>query len=115
MVVGFGILAALIAWRAGRVAGAPVVVLGVGVALAGLALIPGIGTWVSLTVSVISALVGYLMSHVILTAIFVGVFIPISAILRVTGKDLLRLRASRGSTWVGREAGKRIESYYRQF
>jgi hypothetical protein len=50
-----------------------------------------------------------------LAAIF-RIVTPLAFVLRLTGKDLLRLRKQRGQTeWMAHPARRDRQSYYRQF
>ncbi len=117
MLVGFAALGLLVAWRARDLLGTSTFILwGIGIALAVTALVPGLGRAVYLGVYLPTSLVGYVVSHVILTLMFFLVFVPIGLVLRLTGKDLLRLRPLRErAVWTRLDPVKDPESYYRQF
>jgi saxitoxin biosynthesis operon SxtJ-like protein len=57
------------------------------------------------------------VSPVILTAVYLLVFIPVGAIIRLFGKDLLGLKHDRGrqSYWIERTGGPAPESLKDQF
>jgi hypothetical protein len=57
------------------------------------------------------------VSPLILSAIYVLVFIPVGAIIRLFGKDLLSLKRDRVATsyWIGRAGGPAPESLKDQF
>jgi hypothetical protein len=122
LVVGgvFAGIAAVIAWRNGWMLtpwsvglGGPGLVL----ILFGLAaptlLHPVYKVWMGLAV-----VLGFVMTRVILTLVFVGLVIPIGLVLRLVGKDLLRLKldASADSYWLPKEdagpAAERMTRYY---
>ena len=116
MVIGFGLIGGFVAWRNGGIV-APVIRLWVtGIGLAAGAMIPRIGTFVYLAVYMATGVIGYFVSRVMLAAIFFVIVTPLAFVLRLTGKDLLRLRKQRGQTeWMAHPARRDRQSYYRQF
>jgi polyferredoxin len=116
MLIGFAVLGAVVAWHRGGIV-APAFrlwVIGAGLALA--AMIPGLGKLAYLTVYVISGMIGFVVSRVLLTGIFFALVTPLAIVLRLTGEDLLRLRKHQGKTrWIAHAARKDRGSYYRQF
>ena len=116
MVIGFGIIGAYVAIRNGAVVPSSLTLWAVGGGLAAGAMIPGVGRYVYLAVYVATGAVGYVISRVLLTAIFYALFTPIGLILRLTGKDLLRLRRNPGSTeWIAHRVAADRRRYCRQF
>ena len=105
MLVGFGALGVVAAWRSGSLGAAPV-----GLWLTGLALAIG-GRAAYLGVYVMSGLIGAVISRVILLLMFVFVFAPLGVFLRLTGKDFLTSKP-RPSMW---ERHQDTSNYYRQF
>ena len=84
--------------------------------LAGGALVPGLGRAAYLAVYVPTSLIGYVVSHVLLTIIFFTVITPLALLLRLLGKDPLRLRQTEGqSCWIVHPGPRAKERYYRQF
>ena len=62
--------------------------------------------------------IGFVVSHVLMALIYYGVFTPIGVLMRLAGKDPLRLKRSRGadSHWLDRpEETDETEQYFRQF
>ena len=60
--------------------------------------------------------VGWLVSRVLLLAIWLGLFVPMALVFRLAARDALRLRRPAAeSFWVPRPAPAAAESYYRQF
>ena len=116
MIVGFGVLGTLTALRYFGVTRGALILWGLGLALAVAALIPGIGRAAYLAIYVPSSFIGFFVSKIVLFVIFFLVFVPIGALLKLLGKDLLRLkptppRAAWGAVnWV-----KDPNRYYRQF
>src|SRR5947208_2465574 len=70
MAVGFGLLGLLAAWRGHGVGTAAEVLWAVGLALAAGALVPRLGRWVYLAVTVPTSMLGYVVSQVVLTLVF---------------------------------------------
>ena len=66
----------------------------------------------------LALVLGFVVSHVILTVFFFLVITPIGLIARLAGKDFLRLKLDRHakSYWIPREHGRKVvEDYERQF
>ena len=66
----------------------------------------------------LALVLGFVVSHVILTVFFFLVVTPIGLIARLAGKDFLRLKLDRQakSYWIPREhKRKAVEEYERQF
>jgi hypothetical protein len=114
MLGGFAVLGAVAAWRTGAVGLGPLVLWGVGLALAVSAFLPGLGRAAYLAVYLVSGVIGYVISRVVLALIFYLVFLPIGLVLRVKGHDLLRRRRP-ASMWLRHDQHRDPESYYRQF
>ena len=111
LVVGgvFLAIAAALAWRNGwALSGLAWVLIGVGGALVGggalmpAALRPVHRVWMGLAFAL-----GFVMTRVILTLTFALVFVPVGAVLRAMGKDLLRRRLDpeAESYWIPRDDG----------
>ena len=116
MLGGFALLGGLAAWRAGQVGPIALILWGAGVLLAATAILPAIGRLAFLAVYIPSSLIGYVVSHVILGLTFYLVFLPIGLLLRVSGKDLLRVRPRGTNTmWSPHVADRDAASYLRQF
>ncbi|HYE65986.1 MAG TPA: SxtJ family membrane protein [Pyrinomonadaceae bacterium] len=116
MLVGFTILGLIAAWRTNNLGTFPLVLWSLGIGLAVAALVPGLGRAAYLAVYLPTSIIGYIVSHVILFLMFFLVFVPIGLILRLTGKDLLRLRPQGSrAVWMHMETKKHSDSYYRQF
>jgi hypothetical protein len=66
----------------------------------------------------LALVLGFVVSHVILTVFFFLVITPIGLVARLAGKDFLRLKLDRQakSYWIPREHRKKaVEEYERQF
>ena len=68
---------------------------GIGLGLAVAALIPGLNRVAYLAVYLPASFVGHYVSKIVLFLVFFLVFAPIGILLRVLGKDLLRLRPAK--------------------
>jgi hypothetical protein len=116
MLVGFAVIGLIVAWRAGQFGRGTFICWELGLALAVAAQVPKLGRIAYLCVYVPTSLIGYVISHVVLTLIFFFVFMPLGMLLRLMGKDLLQLRATGGQTkWRRVEEAKDANRYYRQF
>ena len=60
---------------------------------------------------------GWVMSHLLLAALYFGVFTPLGLVLRLVGRDALRLRAcpQQASYWAPKPAPPDVSRYFRQF
>jgi hypothetical protein len=104
----FALLGAALAWRAGGVTPVAGTLLAVGLALvaggtvAPSALAGPFRAWMTLAMAM-----GFVMTRVILTLAFVLVFVPVSLVFRVLGRDPLHRRPDpRAATyWVTRTEG----------
>ena len=113
MLIGFFVLGALAAWRAGGIGTGSIVLWGIGAFLAIAAFVPGVGRIAYLAVYLPTSIIGYVVSHVMLTLMFFLVITPLAIILRLLGKDVLQQRNKSG--WMPIKEIKTEESYYRQF
>lgn len=122
LVVGgvFTAIALVIAWRRGWETGPLVLGLGVpGGLLMLLGLVaptvlrPVYRVWMGIAV-----VLGYIMTRVLLTVVFVGLVVPIGLLLRLFGKDLLNRRIDRSATtyWENKvyadDSPARLEKYF---
>ena len=116
MLIGFGILGSLAALRHSGVTRGSLVLWTIGVVLAVSAMIPGLARIAYLAVYVPSSIVGYFISRIILFFVFFLVFVPIGALLKMFGKDLLRLHPkSPRAMWLTINGTRDSNRYYRQF
>ena len=61
-------------------------------------------------------LLGMIVSPIVLGVIFFGLFTPIAILMRLSGRDELRLKfAQKASHWIFREEPIKSESFKRQF
>ena len=116
MLVGFGIIGAIVAFRHGAIVSSTTALWALGAGLAAGAMIPGVGRYVFLAVYLATGVLGFVISRVLMTVMFYALFTPIALILRLTGKDLLHLRRNPGSTeWIAHGVAADRRRYYRQF
>ena len=113
MLIGFGLLGLLAAWRAKGVGTGSIVLWGIGVFLATAAFVPRVGRVAYLAVYLPTSIIGYVVSHVILALMFFFVITPLGVVLRLMGKDLLQRKEKTG--WIPVKEIKSKDSYYRQF
>ena len=104
--------------RSGPTTGAVVMVtVATVIGLVGLAM-PTAIRWVYVAWMVAVWPIGWVVSHVLLTAIFFGVFMPIGLILRAVGCDPMRKKLDRSAKtyWIARPTGESDpQQYFRQF
>jgi hypothetical protein len=94
-------------------------------ALAALALAVGpLGLWrpalvrpVYVAAAVLTFPLGWAASRLLLAALYYGVFTPLGLLLRLLGRDPLRLRPSpqQASYWTAKPAPPDVSRYFRQF
>ena len=116
MLVGFTLMGLAKMVHQHHPSGGVVLLVGIGIALALGAVIPGLGRATYLGVYLPTSVIGYGVSQTILTLIFFLLFAPLGLVLGWLGNDLLRLRR-RGaqSEWIARRGSREPGSYYRQF
>ncbi len=75
--------------------------------------------WIYLAWMSVAVLLGFIVSHVLLTLLFYLAFMPLGLLARCLGKDFLSLRldSKAGSYWIRRERGvaRQAADYERQF
>ena len=79
---------------------------------------PRILKWPQKVWMAFAVLIGFVMSRVILTALFYAVITPIGLIAKLFGKDMLdeRIEKGRSSYWIDKSAQKKSkESYENQY
>lgn len=113
MLIGFSVLGALAAWRAGGISTTAVVLWSLGAFLAIASFVPKLGRIAYLAVYLPTSIIGYIVSNVILTLMFFFVITPLGIVLRLMGKDFLQQQRQRQWRPVKGEKGE--DSYYRQF
>jgi hypothetical protein len=115
MLIGFSLLGLLAAWRAKGINTGALVLWGVGLFLSTAAFVPRLGRIAYLAVYLPTSLIGYVVSHVILTLMFFLVITPLAIVLRLMGKDRLRQKPPRQTGWIAVDSESNEDRYYRQF
>jgi len=120
---GIGLLAfsalvgAIIYWRTGST-GVPRAVLGLG-ALVTLVYyaVPPLRRWVYLGWMYAAFPIGWVVSHVVLAAVYYLVVTPIGVTMRALGRDPLNRPFDRSAPtyWVPHDPGADVKRYFRQF
>jgi hypothetical protein len=116
MLIGFAIIGLIVAWRRGGFGTPTFVLWGIGAGLAIAALVPVVGKLAYLTIYVITGIIGFFVSRVILTVIFYLLFAPLGLLLKAMGKDFLHQhRNPAGTEWITHPGNRDRQSFYRQF
>lgn len=113
--VGFGLVGVLFwRWTASAQAAAVCGLIGAGVFLVGVPF-PGAVRPVYVLLTAVALPIGWLVSQVLLRVVFYGVLTPLGILLKMTGRDPLRLRRPQlDSYWQKHEAPADPISYFRQ-
>lgn len=114
-----GVLAALgiFFWAKGKALGPWFLVAGALLFVCGAAL-PRVLKWIYIAWMALAFVLGFIVSHVILTVFFFLVITPVGLAARLFGKDFLRLKLDRKAStyWIRRESSKKTAAdYERQF
>jgi len=116
MLVGFGVLGFIAAVKTGHAGNTSIVLWTVGVVLALAAIAGPLGRSAYLTVYLPTSVIGWVVSHVLLTVLFYGPFTLIGVLMRLSGVDPLMRRIAPGAAvWRPIDTPESDESYYRQF
>jgi hypothetical protein len=116
MLIGFAVIGLIVAWRRDEFGTATFTLWGIGAALAIAAVVPVVGRLVYLAIYVVTGIVGFFVSRIILTAIFFLLFAPLGLLLKAMGKDFLHLhKNANGTEWIAHPAIRDRQSFYRQF
>jgi hypothetical protein len=116
MLIGFAVIGLYVAWRQDQFGTATFTLWGIGAGLAVAALIPVVGRLAYLVIYVVSGLMGFVVSRIILTAIFYLLFAPLGLLLKALGKDFLHARRNpAGSEWIVHPRMSDRQSFYRRF
>ena len=112
---GFALIGVIARWKFDAPAMAYALwVLGVLIFLVGLASPLAVRPVYTLLMA-IALPIGWLVSNLLLRVLFYGIFIPVGLILRLFGRDPLRLkRPDSTSYWLDRQPPEDVASYYRQ-
>jgi Saxitoxin biosynthesis operon protein SxtJ len=112
-----GLVGGLTYWRTGRT-GVPAAILGAGaVVTAVYYAVPPLRRWVYLVWMYAAFPIGWVVSHVVLAAVYYLVVTPIGVTMRLLGRDPLDRRFDRSATtyWVPHDPAQSVERYFRQF
>lgn len=73
--------------------------------------------WLYIFLTVVSFPIGFVMSYVIVSIMFFLIITPIGIIMRMMGRDALRLKFNPQATthWIPRHPPATIKRYFRQF
>ena len=65
----------------------------------------------------VAAPIGMVVGELAMLLIFLGIFLPISMIFRLTGRDALRLKIDKNAStyWLPKNEPKHVSSYYRRY
>ena len=61
--------------------------------------------------------IGFVVSHVVMAALFFGLFMPIGLLFRLLGRDSLHRKSDPDAStyWIRRKAVADVRRYFRQF
>ncbi|MEK6642870.1 MAG: SxtJ family membrane protein [Planctomycetota bacterium] len=73
--------------------------------------------WLYITLTVVSFPIGFVMSYVVVSIMFFLIITPIGIIMRMMGRDALRLKFNAQATthWIPRNPPASVKRYFRQF
>jgi Saxitoxin biosynthesis operon protein SxtJ len=73
--------------------------------------------WLYIALTVISFPIGFVMSYVVMSIMFFLIITPIGIIMRMMGRDALRLKFNAQATthWIPRNPPASVKRYFRQF
>jgi hypothetical protein len=112
MLIGFGIISVLLAWKGSRTAALWAAVIAVAAGALGLsgtaAAMPVYWLWMAL-----AFVLGSIMSRLILSIFYYIILTPVALIMRAAGRDKLGLKEKQESYW--KDIPDRPSSYERQF
>lgn len=115
--VFFGIVATIVYRRTGSAAWAGGIAgVAAAVGLLGLA-VPAAIRYVYVVWMAAAFPIGWVVSHVVLAAVYFGVFTPIGLAMKLFGRDPMTRRFDRAAStyWTVRREGSGIARYFRQF
>ena len=116
MLIGFAVIGLIVAWRRNEFGTATYTLWGIGAALAIAAFVPVVGRLVYLAIYVVTGIIGFFVSRIILTVIFFLLFAPLGLLLKAMGKDFLHLhKNAAGTEWIAHPGLRDRQSFYRQF
>jgi len=116
MVVGFTLMGGLSLWRHHGITRSAIALPAIGLGLALAASIPRLDNVAYLAVYLPTSFIGHFVSKIVLFLVFSLVFVPVGVLLRLVGKDLLRLRPGKPrAVWTTINPVKGTTRYYRRF
>jgi hypothetical protein len=116
MLVGFAFLGSIAAWRWHSITPGAIGFWVTGFSLAVGATLPFLGRLTYLAVYLPTSIIGHFISKIVLFGVFSLFFVPIAMLLRLLGKDLLRLRPKKPrAVWITTNHVNNMSRYYRQF
>ncbi len=116
MLIGFAVIGLLAAWRQGGFGPATFTLWAIGAGLAIAAFVPVVGKFAYLAIYVVSGIIGFVISRIILTLVFYLLFAPLGLVLKVMGKDFLHARRNPAATeWIAHPRVSDRQSFYRRF
>ncbi len=92
----------------------PQVIMGVGVSFGLCLLVPVLGEKIYVGVLRAFAIVGFVVSNIVLTLVFYLMVTPIGVVLRATGKVASEKKANR-PRWIPHKVRPDLRQYYRRF
>lgn len=93
---------------------APLVIMGVGVTFGLCLLVPVLGEKIYVGVLRVFAIVGFVVSNIVLTLVFYLMVTPIGVVLRATGKVASAKKPNKPQ-WVPHKVRSDLRQYYRRF
>ena len=117
--IAFGVAGLVVAWRAGRGPWTwPIALWGLAAAV-GLCgtVMPRAVLWIYRGWTALAFPLGWVVNHVLLAAIYFGLFTPITLVFRLIGRDALQRRfpSDADSCWIKRSGRSDRDRYFRQF
>ena len=97
--------------------GAALPVLGGGLLLALLSLVPGIGRWLFVAWMGLGLILGRLTNPILFAIVWLILFIPLGIVFRLLGRDSMKRRfpASEASFWEPHPGSRNVDRYFQQF
>lgn len=116
MLVGLLLFSALAAWRQAGFGNLSFALAAASLVCFAASFERAVGRPLYRLIYLVTSPIGYIVSHLLLTAIFFLLFLPLGLVLRAQGKDLLRLKQpAGGSSWIRRSGVRPARDYYRQY
>jgi hypothetical protein len=112
-----GLVVSLLLYFVGQRHGTALAILCGGLALALLSLVPGMGRWLFVGWMGFGLILGRITSPILLGVVWFVLFVPISVVFRVLGRDSMKRQfpASEASFWEPHVPSGDVRRYFRQF